>query len=348
MTRATIIAAGFIFVGVACGDGGNQTPDSRPVDARDHDIPWDDGLGQHPDSGAGTRWEPRAPVQGGPIQETAVVALDDKVYVIGGFTDAAQEVSAVRVYDPATDSWSDAAALPMPVHHANAAVVDGTLYVLGALVTLGFTPVDNVWAYSPETDSWTEKSPIPVARGSSAIGVIDGKIYVAGGLGEAGAIDNMAVYDPATDGWTELAPLPEARDHMVGAAVDGIFYAIGGRRQSVGAITGRVDAYDPGTGEWTARAPMITPRGGAAAGVVLGAIYVAGGEGNADVDSGVFPQTEAYFPATDTWQVLPDMRTPRHGTGAAAIDNVLYVPGGADIQAFGAVATHEALIVTQL
>jgi hypothetical protein len=37
------------------------------------------------------------------------------------------------------------------------------------------------------------------------------------------------------------------------------------------------------------------------------------------------------------------MVTPRHGMGAAAIGNSLYVPGGATVQAFGAVDTFEIL-----
>jgi hypothetical protein len=37
------------------------------------------------------------------------------------------------------------------------------------------------------------------------------------------------------------------------------------------------------------------------------------------------------------------MPTPRHGMGAAATGGRLYVPGGATVQAFGAVATHEIL-----
>jgi len=37
------------------------------------------------------------------------------------------------------------------------------------------------------------------------------------------------------------------------------------------------------------------------------------------------------------------MPEPRHGTGAAALGGTLYVPGGADRQAFGAVATCTSL-----
>jgi len=36
------------------------------------------------------------------------------------------------------------------------------------------------------------------------------------------------------------------------------------------------------------------------------------------------------------------MHTPRHGIGAATIDNRVFVPGGATRQGFGAVAVNES------
>ena len=71
-------------------------------------------------------------------------------------------------------------------------------------------------------------------------------------------------------------------------------------------------------------------------------IIVVGGEGNSGDPSGVFPHVESYDPMADSWTSLPPMPTPRHGMGAAGYDGTLYVPGGADSQAFGAVATFEA------
>ena len=53
-------------------------------------------------------------------------------------------------------------------------------------------------------------------------------------------------------------------------------------------------------------------------------------------------ELEAYTP--DSWEALEPMPTPRHGTGAAELDGVIYVPGGATMQAFGAVDTHEAYV----
>jgi N-acetylneuraminic acid mutarotase len=75
--------------------------------------------------------------------------------------------------------------------------------------------------------------------------------------------------------------------------------------------------------------------------VVGGMIIVAGGEGSPSDPAGVYPETEGYDPSTNSWTQFQDMRTPRHGTGAAGIGNQLFVPGGADSEGFGAVATHE-------
>lgn len=133
--------------------------------------------------------------------------------------------------------------------------------------------------------------------------------------------------------------MPTARDHHGAAAVDGIFYAVGGR---AGRLYDVVEAYDPRTGMWSTRAPMPTARGGLAVAAVNSRIYAIGGEGNAASRRGVFPQVEAYSPSLDTWTVLPNMRTPRHGTGAAALGDRIFVPGGATRANFGPSAANEA------
>ncbi len=78
-----------------------------------------------PDAGA---WKALAPLPAA-RQETAVVELGGKIYVIGGFDASPAVVSDVTVYDPAADAWSAARPLPAPIHHANAATVGGKLYV---------------------------------------------------------------------------------------------------------------------------------------------------------------------------------------------------------------------------
>ncbi len=79
-------------------------------------------------------------------------------------------------------------------------------------------------------------------------------------------------------------------------------------------------------------------------GVVNGRIYVVGGEGNSATTTGVFNNNEAYDPVTNSWTTAEPMERPRHGTGAAGLNGALHVPGGADVQGFGAVNVNDEFV----
>ena len=343
--RCLIAPALAAFALTACGDPAPPDATDAATDAAAamHDAARADAAA-HADAGAAGEWLALAPLGQGARQETGVAALDGRIYVVGGFAGFA-DVATVEVYDPAIDSWRDAAPIPAALHHANLAAVAGKLYLLGSLRGLSFTAAPAVYVYDGATDSWSEGAPMPTGteRGAAAVGVIGDKIYVAGGYRD-GSVADFSAYDTLTGTWQTLPPLPEARDHLVGGAVGTTFFAIGGRTGGIEGLRGQTDAFDLATGVWTARAPIPTARGGAAAAVLDGRIHVAGGEGNPATASGVFAEHDAYDPATDSWSTLAPMRTPRHGTGAAAHDGRLYVPGGADVQAFGAVDTSEVFV----
>ncbi len=296
-----------------------------------------------PDAGAGRGcWAPLAALPAA-RQETAVVALAGRIYVIGGFSGSPpQAVPTVEVYHAATNQWSSVAPLPIPMHHVNAAAVDGKLYVLGGMAG-GFQAVGNTYVYDPIANRWAPRASMPMERGSAAVGVIGTKIYVAGGYRNGQSVGTFSAYDTVNDTWDTMLPaLPEPRDHLVGGVVGGTFYALGGRRD--GALRANVDAFTPGMAQWIARAPMPTARAGTAGAVANGRIFVFGGEGASGIPGGVFPHNESYDPASNTWATHQPMRTPRHGTGAAELGGAIYVPGGATVEGFGAAATNEVFV----
>jgi len=294
--------------------------------------------------GATSGWIGVAPLRS-PRQENAVVALDGEIYVIGGFDEQAAVLATVEAYDPATDSWRNVAPLPEPRHHVHAAVAGGKLYVLGGLKGLSFAADGDSWVYDPGGDTWTPVADMPAGteRGGGVVGAVGDELVVAGGLRQ-GAVTDVSAYHVTQDSWRELAPLPEALDHLAGGAVGNRVYALGGRNTGIEAISGDVYVYDHGANTWSTGAPMLVPRGGTAGAVVDGRLYVFGGEGNLDAMTGVFADVSSYDPVSDRWTALQPMPSPRHGTGAAAIDGIIYVPGGATTQAFGAVADHAAYI----
>lgn len=284
---------------------------------------------------AGSHWRDIAPLPQGARQEVAVAALGRRVFVIGGLTAGGGGSREVEVYDAGADRWSRAAPLPAARHHLGAAVSGDQLYAVGGFVGSSFAPSADVYRYAPASDEWTPVAPLPVARGGLAVAEVAGRLLA---IGASGSVGDHTAYDPASDRWTPLAPLPDPRNHLAAVALDGALYVVGGRRDG-GGFENRaaLHRYDPALDRWQALAPMPTARSGHAAAVLDGRIVVMGGEVNAaNPPTGVFAEVEVYDPLLDRWTAIEPMALPRHGIGAATIDGLIYVPGGATRAGFGA------------
>jgi N-acetylneuraminic acid mutarotase len=287
------------------------------------------------------RYEPRASLNAA-RQETAVVALGGHLYIVGGFDDASQVVANVERYAPLAEQWESLTPLPMPLHHCNAAALDGRVYVLGALSGAGFSAVGTTLAYDVASNAWTTLTSMPAGteRGSSVVGVSGRRIYVVGGY-RSGSVAQASFYDVDANTWTALDPLPEARDHMAGGVVGTRLVVAGGRN---GALTARTDVLDLNTHAWTRTADMPTARAGTMGAVLGDRLYVFGGEGNRANALGVFDDAESLDLIAGVWTRHARMLPGRHGTAAATLDNVIHIPGGATREGFGAVATHQVFV----
>jgi N-acetylneuraminic acid mutarotase len=282
---------------------------------------------------AGT-WVSLAPMTE-PRQELAAAQVNGRIYAVGGLSGRA---NANSIYDPALNSWSVGADLPVATDHDWAVSLGGRLYAGGG-------GSNRVFRYDPVVNQWTEiASSAFVHGGTPVVAVIGDQIFVAGGAGGTMVGNELEVYDPAADRWTTLAPMSCARNHTAGGAIGGRLYVAGGRPGSQTCL----EEYDPASNTWIRKSSMPTGRSGMAGGVVGGCLYVFGGEGNAADPNGIFHQVEAYEPATDTWRPLPPMQTARHGIYAAVLENVIYLPGGATHEGFGVTAVNEAYVVPPL
>lgn len=274
-------------------------------------------------------------VRPGPTPRTEVVVgtLAGKIYVIGGFPlpegapslPLTVPVTLVEVYDPTSDSWSRGPEYPQQVHHAAAVELDGTLYVLGGLVTAGFQPTPLSFKLEPGAMAWTPIARMPAPRGSHAAAAVNGTVYVAGGTSTDGHVANVYAYDPGADSWMEMAhPIPTPRDHTAGGAVGGKFCVAAGDVGGHGSNTNATECYDPTTGEWTTHAPVPTLRGSIAASVWHGRLVILGGQNATQT----FADVEAFDLANDTWIALPPLNQARHGFGAVVVESALYAAYG--------------------
>jgi N-acetylneuraminic acid mutarotase len=227
----------------------------------------------------------------------AAEVLDGKLYLIGGLGASA---GRLQVYDPATNQWTQRAAMPFSAGSSATAVIGPQIYVAGGV--MGSTASDPAGTgstarfarYSPGSDSWFELPPMP--RGvNHAAASTDGELfYVFGGRGgkndTSNGFNTVQVFDPATNTWRSsdvagsgLAPLPQARGGM-GKAVfaNGEFYVIGGEtRDGPGANAfhtyDRVDIYNPVSNTWRRGPDLPTARHGIFPLLHDNRIYVAGG-----------------------------------------------------------------------
>jgi N-acetylneuraminic acid mutarotase len=238
--------------------------------------------------------------------------VGDKIYVFtnvneldrGRFSIPAP--GSVRVYDPATDQWSDLGRMPTARGDFSIGVVNNTIYVVGGWRTTQDTILDGergwesltlVEAYDPATNSWTTKAPMLHPRAGFGVGVVNGTLYVVGG----------------------------------------------GSHCYPGCYSGAVEAYDPATNAWTSKAKMLTPRDKVGVGVLNGIIYAIGGDDGVGplAGYGIISTVEAFDPSTNTWSPSPPTSTLKSlGPGIGTVRDILFAVGGAVYD--GAIATVEA------
>ncbi|PGH06987.1 hypothetical protein GX51_02026 [Blastomyces parvus] len=297
-------------------------------------------------------WRPLTPLPSAVGTHATVLLSPTQLVTIGGLAGEGT-TDAVLLYDIPSNTWSPRSPIPTPLNHLNAASVNGKIYLLGGVLGApiqGRSVTADGWVYDPRQDRWTAVAPMPQAeaRGSAAVGVHrdSGVIYLAGGVqgSEQGALDIVSAYDTVRGEWISLPArarrMPAPRDHAGGVTVGGKLYVVGGRDAGVLKDTVFVldmDDVDRGwreeEGEW---ARMPTARAGLAVAALGKRIYTFGGEGNEEVASGVFNQTEVFDVERRVWERLGPMAEPRHGMSAVGVQGnchgdgggVIYIPGG--------------------
>jgi hypothetical protein len=128
-------------------------------------------------------------------------AVNDSIYIIGGYWGLIGPTNVNEVYNPASDAWS--AKAPLPVNEYGATrenpVIGGLIYVTHGQNSLFCT---NNYVYNPVADTWRRKAYAQHPRDGVGCCVLNGKLLVLGGradrTGPYGLIDHE-IYDPTAD-----------------------------------------------------------------------------------------------------------------------------------------------------
>ena len=277
-------------------------------------------------------WFTRAPLPT-PRQEMPHAFMNGKIYVPGGFLQGGVVTNVVEAFEPATNTWASISLMPVGMHHSHVAVANGRLYVLGGYETSNFSSSSRVLEYDQNNNQWIPKADMPRSRGAGVAVSYNSKIYVIGGVFFQVALATNEMYDPVENNWTLRASMPTAREHLAAAVIDSLIYVVGGRNSAGNLNT--LEAYSPATNSWRTLQAMSTARGGLAAAALHGRLYVFGGEFFDPEGPGVFEEVEEYDPVTNNWRELAPMPVPRHGMGAVAVGDSIFVIGGGPVAGFG-------------
>lgn len=202
-----------------------------------------------------------------------------------------------------------------------------TLLVLCAL---SFTPVS-----SEAADTWTFYTSLPSPT-EGMYGGTYGNVIIAA-YGHSGVDTNTTrlytVKGVNTDTWSTGAdaPLPE-RAEGAGVVRSKYFYAIGGR--SGGGVLKDLERYEIPANTWLPLGlrDMPTARAGLAAAVLGSDIYAIGGRSSPDgpCSGPAMAKVERYNVATDEWEEVAPLPSPRSDLAAIALGGKIYVFGGCD------------------
>lgn len=306
------------------------------------------------DPGLAWTWAAGGPSLPFGLAEAGAAQGDGRAALVGGFVAPLGGSPTVLDVGPA---GAEPALPPYPlaVHHAQAAYLDGVLYVFGGYVGGAPNPLGAVGASSAgwpltaaafhlEGGAWVPIADLPEPRAAGGAVALDGRIYLVGGSTDEGHPASVLAYDPATDSYSEAAPLPTPRDHLNVVAHEGRVYAIAGRDIASAAVDDlpTFEAYDPVADAWEALPDCPLGRGGQAAAVLRGRIVVAGGE-RIEGDFTVYDDVHAYDVGNGTWVALPPMPEARHGGALVALGDRLVYLGGATLA--GELAS-ESLVLT--
>jgi hypothetical protein len=168
-----------------------------------------------------------------------------EVSFLFGIPLSAGTTASCQTYNPATNSWAAAAAMPgaRTGHQFNQITLqNGRVLMTGGMSVsvnittqvITTTPLTNACYYDQPTNTWTSSTMATARSLHSATRLADGRVVVCGGaqgsLTLPVAVDGVEVYSPTTNGWASLAALPTPRmAHASALLPDGTIVLLGGQ-----------------------------------------------------------------------------------------------------------------------
>ena len=200
----------------------------------------------------------------------------------------------------------------------------------------GSRTVNRVTRYDCENQKWSSAPSMTLARRWAASVVVGERLYVIGGIGGKGgtferrldSVEYLELNSGSKAKWQMASPMSTARSSHSVEALDGCIYVVGGGDGKEWLCTS--ERYDIRRDEWTPISNVKQKRWKCGLAVLNGHLYAIGGMNSPDAGFWGKPlaSVERYFPCTDTWEEVAEMKEARFGFAVAAYGGKIYVSGG--------------------
>ena len=211
---------------------------------------------------------------------------------------------------------------PMPTAREGLAVaqLDGKIYAIGGKNQWGYFALDIVEIFDTSTNRWTTGPPIVNSRIYSAAAVHDGRILLFGGRAGFWLVDEVEMYDPEIGHW-EVVGNMYSREGLSATTYGDSIIVLGGK-ENMWTYSPYANIYDPISLCWGDSLPFYPiPRAGHGAVVIGDSLFILGG-----VAYGLLSNVSLYDGYD--WQEFRNLPYELGNTGAAVIDNSIFVVGG--------------------
>ncbi len=167
---------------------------------------------------------------------SCVAVLNNIIYLIGG------GAYCLYAYDPVTNSLTQKANMVERRAGAQAAVINGKIYVYGG-INYWSSGLNSMEMYDPITDSWTFKASMSTPRCFFGSGAVGGKFYAIGGYGNYTTTNTVEEYSPTLNSWSYCPNMPIIRSYFPTTVLNNGIYTICG--SSSNGLTASVQVYMP-------------------------------------------------------------------------------------------------------
>ncbi len=179
---------------------------------------------------------------------SAVVVVDNFLYVCGGTGKPAHARATCQRYDPRTNSWTRIAHMKTRRQSFPLVSHSGALYALGGGTpvegSFEHLPTENCERYSIDANEWHSITSLPECRKSSAACDYQSMIYLSGGRRQNETMSTLWCYDIHAGLWRSKASMLQPHAGHAMMAVQDKIYVID--RSGVG-----VECYNPLADDWS-------------------------------------------------------------------------------------------------